>query len=60
MDNRIKFLLILLAGIAMFVAGSVIVIDGLLHDFLILGGTVVFLVGLVGGIGSLRKKNTAK
>ena len=54
--NTPRNLIILVIGVVMFVSGRVVIIDGLIHDVLILGGAIVFLVGLVGTITSLSKK----
>lgn len=54
--NTLRNLITLVVGVLMFICGRLVIVDGLIHDILILAGAVVFVVGLVGTISSLIRK----
>jgi len=54
--QKVSWLLYLLIGTLLFIAGRVVIVDGLIHDILIIGGAVIFIIGIVMGVKSLFKK----
>lgn len=52
-NPKLKLLII---GIVAYLLGLYVIVGGLIHDLLILGGSIVFVIGLVSLITS-RKKN---
>jgi len=51
-----KWWLYVILGIFSFLVGRLVIIDGLLHDVFIIGGAIVFILGVAKGIRSLSKK----